>query len=296
MCRSRAPARLLAVALGVSFAACSTRSNVPLYVDPARPPLAVSVTTDPPPRADGTVPRNARIVVQLDSYPDPDWVGYGPITLRSGAVSFDADVRIALTKMQVVVTPRSLLAPAAQYSVVVSGLVSLDDRVQEADVVATVVAGLDEGAAWPAPPRPTWNGVVGPLLARCAPACHSPVGALGRMRTPSRMLQLVEADQATPADPWDPVLGVIDVPSVGLAGTTAALMRVQRGDPARSVLLRKLLGGSAAASSTADYPSLRVDGRRMPLSLLDEAAEGSPLPVDDIQAVEDWIAAGAPLD
>jgi hypothetical protein len=218
------------------------------------------------------------------------------VTLRSGAASFDAEVRLALVRRQVVVTPRSLLAPGAQYSVIVSGLVSLDDRVQQADVVGTVVAGLDEGAAWPPPPRPTWNGGVGALLSGCAPACHSPVGASGRMRTPSRMLQLAEADQATPADPWDPVFGVIDVPSVGLVGTPAALLRVQRGDAARSVLLRKLLGGSAQASSTADYPSLRVDGRRMPLSLLDEAAEGSPLPIDSIQAVEDWIAAGAPVD
>ncbi|HEY2746080.1 MAG TPA: hypothetical protein VGL86_15700, partial [Polyangia bacterium] len=175
------------VAAGLAFAsACTYVSNVSPYVTPAPTPLSVTVTTNPPVRDDGTVPRDARFVVQLDGYPDPDAVGYGPVTLRSGGIYFDIDVTIDFVGQAVLVTPRSELAPGAQYELVVSGLVTLDNRAQGADVVGMVRAGTDDGTVFPTVPVPTWNGDpatgaggVWQFLGTCAPACHSPVGASG---------------------------------------------------------------------------------------------------------------------
>jgi len=287
-----------ALTLGLLFAcsACTTEFNVDPYVQATAPPLAVTIGSEPDVRADGTVPRNVRFVVQLDSYPDPDSVGYGPLTLRSGGANFDIDVSIRFVARQIVVTPRSLLAPGVQYDLVASSLVSLDDRVQAEDVVGSVRVGTDDGTPFAAPPKPTWNGdpVTGggirAILGNCAPFCHSPVGQSGRTRTPTRLLDLK-------ADPRDPVLGLINVPSVGLRGTPVDLPRVAPFDPARSVLFRKLLGGNPQADSRdPPYPNMRVDGRRMPIPIDESEPFDMPLSDTDLQSVEDWIAAGAPID
>jgi hypothetical protein len=280
-----------AFALGLLFAsACTTASHVEPYVQPAQAALSVVVTTTPDVRADGTVPRNARFVVQLDDYPDPDSVGYGPLTLRSGGASFDIDVSIDFVGRAVIVQPRSPMAPGVQYDLVVSGLVALDDRVQAATVVGSVHVGLDDGDPFPAPVRRTWNADLRTMVGGCAIYCHSPIGASLRMRTPTRLLDLT-------GDPRDPVLGMIGVQSVGLRGTPAPLYRVAPFDPARSVLLRKLIGGNPAADSQdPPYPALRVDGRRMPLNLDDAESSGTPFTDDQLRIVQDWIAAGAPIE
>jgi hypothetical protein len=248
-------------------------------------------------RADGTVPRNARFLVQLDAYPDPDTVGYGPLVLRSGRLNFDLDISIDFVGQAIIVAPRSLLAPGTQYELVVSGLGSLDDRRQAADVVAPVRVGTDDGDPIPPPPRPTWAADVEPILGNCAPYCHSAVGLSGRTRPPTRLLDLTPASiDGTPDDPTDPVLGLIGVPSEGLRGQPVPLLRVTPGDPARSVLLRKLLGGDPLADTKdPPYPNMRVDGRRMPLLLDPAESAGDPLPDDELRTIQDWIAAGAPL-
>jgi len=278
--------------------ACTTPYNVDPYVQATPGPLAVAVATEPDVRADGTVPRNVRFVVQLDGYPDPDSVGYGPLTLRSGAANFDIDVSIRFVARQIVVTPRSPLAPGVQYDLVASSLVSLDDRIQAADVVGSVRIGTDDGTPFPAPPTPTWNGdpVTGggirAIIGGCAPACHSPFGAppAFHMRTPTRLLDLT-------GDPRDPVFGVINVQSVGLRGTRVPLSRVAPRDPARSVLLRKLLGGNPQADSRdPPTPNMRVDGRRMPIPLDESLPAGPFLSDTELQSIEDWIVAGAPVD
>jgi hypothetical protein len=284
----------LLVAVAVAASACTSSSNVDPYDTLALPSLMVAVTTDPPPRDDGTVPRNARIVVQLDDYPDPGVVRFGPITLNSGRATFDFGAEVDLVGRAVVVTPRSLLVPGGQYTVVVSGLVALDGRVQAADVAAPIQVGLDDGAPRPPRPAPTWNGDaeghggVREVLATCAPFCHSPVGASGRARTPTRLLDLT-------GDPRDPTYGLIGVASVGLRGTEQPLMRVAPRDPAGSVLLRKLIGGNPQANSMGPaYPNMRVDGQRMPIDLQTEQAT-APLGEESLRLVQDWIAAGAPI-
>ena len=273
----RSPAAVFA--LGLLFAsACTSASHVEPYVQPAQAALSVVVTTDPPARADGTVPRNARFVVQLDDYPDPDSVGYGPLTLRSGQANFDIDVSIDFVGRAVIVQPRSLMAPGVQYDLVVSGLVALDDRAQGDDVVGSVRVGTDDGDPFPTPTRRTWNGdLTDGRSAACAPFCHSPVGESGRMRTPTRLLDLT-------GDPRDPVFGIIDVQSVGLRGTPAPLYRVAPFDPARSVLLRKLHRRKPAGDSRdPPYPAMRVDGRRMPILLDDAEPSGAPLSDDELR-------------
>jgi hypothetical protein len=278
------------VGLALIASAC-TSSNVSPYVNPAPAPLSVAVTTDPPARDDGTVPRNARFVVQLDGYPDPDTVGFGPVVLRSGGVIFDIGVSVDLVKRAVVVTPHSVMAPGVQYTLIVSGLVTLDNRVQGADVIAPVQVGTDDGVPFPAPPAPTWNGRVRDILGGCAPYCHSQIGASMRPRTPTRDLDLT-------GDPRDTVFGLIGVQAVGLRGTPTPLMRVAPFDPARSVLLRKLIGGDPLADSidAGMYPNMRVDGRRMPIALDESLPALPPLSDDELGTVQDWIAAGAPVD
>jgi hypothetical protein len=300
----RAPAKIAAVLLLSAPLACTSPSNVQPYATPPAFPVAVSVTSLPPPRDDGTVPRNARFVVQLDGYPDPDAVAsFGPITLRSGRANFDLRTEVDLVGQSVRATPRSLLAPGIEYDVLVSGMVTLDDRVQTSDVVARFTVGLDEGDPIPAPRRPVWDcdepdppptpplcpPRVRPVLASCAPSCHTAKGASGRMRTPSRSLSLELAD------PTDPVFGLVNVLSVGLIGTAVPLKRVAPGDPARSVLLRKLLGGSPTADSLdPPYPNMRVDGRRMPIPLDESQPATETLSADDLDLIQDWIFAGAP--
>lgn len=281
---SGSPAPLALGLLLLASTGC-TSSHVDPYAQPALAPLGVSVGTVRPVRADGSVPRNERFLVQLDDYPDPDSVGYGPITLRSGRLSFDIDVSIDFVGRAIVVTPRSPLAPGIQYDLVVSGLTALDDRLQTADVVGSVRVGPDDGDPFPAPPARTWVADVQPFLGTCAPGCHSMVSATMRPWTPTRLLDLT-------GDPRDPVFGLINVQSVGLRGTPVPLARVTPGDPARSVLLRKLIGGSPAADSQdPPYPALRVDGRRMPINLDESPKE--PLPESQLRIVQDWIAEGA---
>lgn len=279
----------VAVAAGLLLAACTYNSS-PAFVQPAAPPLLLHATTDPAPRDDGTVPRNARLIVQLDAYPDPDSVRYGRLTLRSGRGNFDIRLDVDMVGQAVVVTPRSLLDPDTQYELVAVGLASLDGRAQTTTQSFAIHAGSDAGTPPTAPPPPTWwgDGGVRAAIGGCAPACHSTTGASGRTRTPTRSLDLT-------GDPADPSFGLIGVQSVGLRGTPAALLRVAPGDPARSVLLRKLIGGNPQANSTnPPYPNMRVDGQRMPISLDTEQAT-TPVSDDTLRLVQAWIAAGAPV-
>jgi hypothetical protein len=279
-----------AFALGLLFASACTTPHVEPYVQPAQAALSVVVGTARPARADGTVPRNERFVVQLDDYPDPDTVGYGPLTLRSGGANFDIDVSIDFVGRAVIVQPRSPMAPGVQYDLVVSGLVALDDRAQAATVVGSVHVGLDDGDPFVAPTRRTWNADLSTMIGGCAPICHSPVGSTMNPRTPTRLLNLM-------GDPRDPVFGMINVQSIGLRGTPAPLYRVAPFDPARSVLLRKLIGGNPAADSQdPPYPAMRVDGRRMPINPDASESSAPPLSDDQLHVVQDWIAAGAPIE
>ena len=78
------------------------------------------------------------------------------------------------------------------------------------------------------------------------------------------------------------------------------MLRVQPGDAANSMLMRKLLGGDPHADSDEPTANLAIPGRRMPL--YEAACSGQLLPPDpadyffttaQIQLVQDWIDEGA---
>lgn len=261
--------------------ACTTPSSSPAFQNSDPAPLAVTVTTDPP-AIGGLVARDATVVIALDDFPDPDTVSFGPVLLRSGRSNFDADLSVDLVGRAIRLRPRALFAAGTEYEVVVqAGVAALDGR----QVAATVVAPIEVGSqvvGKPSPPPVTWADVA-PILTGCAPYCHSRTGASGAAIPPARQLDLT-------GDPADPIFGLIDVPSVGLAGAGAPLLRVAPHDSARSVLLRKLLGGNAA-SKDPPYPEMGVDGRRMPLMLDDSAAP--PLDPSAIALIQEWIDDGA---
>jgi hypothetical protein len=276
--------RRAALVLALAISACSVPTSRTVYQTPPYAPLTASVSFDPPPVADG-VARDAVIRITLDAYPDPDTTVFGPVLLRSGKGNFDFDLSVDLLARAIVVRPRALLQANTTYEMVLtSDVASLDGR----RLQGTFSAAIDVGATVvgaPAPPAVGWAEVA-PILTTCAPYCHSPVGASGQKRTPTRGLDLT-------GDPGDPVRGLIGVPSVGLTGTVQPLLRVAAGDSSRSVLLRKLLGGSRA-SFDPPYPEMRVDGRRMPLPLDERAPALDPLDDASLSLIQRWIDGGAP--
>jgi hypothetical protein len=269
---------------------CTSRTSNPLFAGSSPAPLHAQLVTQPAAGSDGRIVRSAILRVVLDDYPDPDDAQFGPVELRSGAGTFDLEVRADLVGHALVVTPRSLLSPEGNYELVVqAGIRSLSGRTLARTFVATIAVSGDPGPARPTPPAPTWTSDIRGALATCAPFCHSPIGASGDARTPTRMLDLT-------GDPLDPVFGLVRVPAVGELDSPEPLLRVAPGDSAHSVLLRKLIGGNPAADShDPPYPNMGVDGRRMPIPLDESQPAGPFLSNDTLQLVEDWIDAGAPI-
>jgi hypothetical protein len=294
---------------------CSDITSLPKFEGPTPTPLEASLTTEPPAEADG-VPRDAVLRVTLDDYPDPDSVSFGPVLLRSGRGNFDADLRVDLVGRAIVITPRSPLEAMTTYEVVLDGTVrALSGRVLGRTVAFQISVG---SARVPAPPPRspiTWDEVqlelakweprdsdgtpecktpdvaeaADPLrqVGGCAPCCHSTLGPSGDTRVPTRLLDLSSAGRRD-----DPVYGLVDTPSVGLAGSPYQLVRVAPHDSARSLFLRKLIGGNPHAASTdPPYPFMRVDGRRMPITLRDTAAP--PLDEPALRLIQTWIDDGA---
>jgi hypothetical protein len=288
-------ALILGVALLPMGSGCTWNASQPLYDGPALAPLKVSITSDPAPAADGSVTRQAQIILTFDDYPDPESAFFGPVQVRSGAATFDVDVRVSLIDRAIVVTPRSPLIANTNYEVVAeAGIRSLSGRVLTTTVTQALHAGFDEGTAPAPPPALTWMKDIAADIATCSPNCHSPIGASGDTRTPTRLLDLT-------GDPTNGTYGLIGVAAVGEREFPVPLLRVAPGDSARSVLLRKLLGGDPHADSldtidgTPLYPAMGVDGRRMPIPLDESAPVGPPLSDDAIRRVQNWIDEGAPV-
>jgi hypothetical protein len=116
-------------------------------------------------------------------------------------------------------------------------------------------------------------------LEECAVYCHSRIDVNMQPQAPQRALDFF-------GDPADSTFGIISVASLSQAGTARPMLRVAPGDSARSVLLRKLLGGDAHEKSGDQYPVMGVDGRRMPL-------DAAPLDGDSILVIQHWIDGGA---
>lgn len=301
-------------ALCLIVAACSTPTNAPIYDDSDQPPLNLTFTTEPVAGPDG-VPIDATVIVQFDDFPDPDTVTFGPILLRSGRINFDAELKVDLAHQQVRINGRAPFQPNTTYEVVVDTTVaSFSQRTLSADAIWTFTTGTQRANLPPLPPV-TWSQIepflssaypgnacpqmTEPSLGGCAPYCHTTCGYSGSMRNPTRRLDL--------SDPNDPIYGLINVPSVDLAGTAAQIPRVAPGDSARSLLLRKLLGGGDKPTQyDAPYPLTRAGGRRMPIGNCETNDDGDcivaadptdyfvhPLRFDVIELVQRWIDDGA---
>jgi hypothetical protein len=283
-------AAALALLGAVATASC-TWDGQPLYAGSSPAPLNLQITTNPAPDGNGQITRSAIIVLQFDDFPDPDSAMFGPVQVRSGAATFDIDVRVSLVDRAIIVTPRSLLAPNGHYQVVVQpGIRALSGRTLTSTVSTTLAVSLDQGTPPAAPPLYTWKGDIAGDIGTCAPSCHSPIGASGDMRTPTRLLDLT-------GDPTDPTLGLVNVPAQGELNWPAPLLRVAPGDSAHSVLLRKLLGGNPLADSRdAAIPNSGVDGRRMPIQLDETKPTPPPLDETTTRRVQDWIDEGAVIN
>ncbi len=276
-------------------AACTYPTSEPAYSGPSPEPLTITVTTLPPAAADG-VPRDAQIRATLDDYPDPDRVFFGPVVLKSGKGNFDSDLRLDFVGKAILVQPRTLLTANTTYELVIGPTIaSLSGRTTGSQQTFRIDVGGTVAGPQPARARVAWNpspGVIGvkSLIQTCANYCHSDHGC--RLpRRPTRQLY-------TTGPPDDPVFGMINVPAVGMRGLPQPLLRVAPFDPARSELLRKLIGGNAVHDSRdPPYPDVRVDGRRMPLAepICDDP---EPPPFDDValRQIQDWIDGGALLD
>jgi hypothetical protein len=247
-------------------AACSTVSSNPQFNTAPSPPLDLTVSSVPAPAADGTLARDAQLILQLDDFPDPDVVAqYGPVALRSGKLNFDFTLRVDLAGQALIVTPSRPFEPGTTYELSVdASLAALDGRSLGTTVTVVIPAGATLAGAPALAPAPTWNDLRQPLADRCATAgCHS------------HDAHAYALDLSADASPEDPLLGLIRVASRGLTDAPQPLDRVAPGDSSRSVLLRKLLGST----------NLRVAGDRMPVD--------APLPPDLIAEVQAWIDRGA---
>jgi hypothetical protein len=96
---------------------------------------------------------------------------------------------------------------------------------------------------------------------------------------------------------------MVRVPAQGQISPDARLFRVAPSDAARSVLLRKLLGGEqhlAPTDSMYPYPNVGVVGRRMPIPTLDvdpvtmkPEPQLPPLSDRQLALIQRWIDEGA---
>ena len=243
-------------------------------------PLTMSVRAVPQPGGSG-VYRNSRFVLTFDDYPDPDTLPFGAVALTSGSALFDATVRVRLVDRAIEVRPRSLLWPNNLYLLSVSGIGSIGGRhVPDAGLGVRIGVGGELAELPSEPPPPQWADVR-PHLEGCAVAgCHTQRDG----KAPARNLVL-------DGDPRDSIYGLIGVPALSRRDTSARLARVAPGDAARSVLLRKLLGGDPSEAEAGErWPKMAIDGVRMP------PWPAPPLDEATLHLIEAWIDGGAPVE
>jgi hypothetical protein len=270
-------------------AGCTELGSTPRFEGPEPHTLEISVSTEPPPAADGVV-RDAVIRATFDDYLNPDTVFFGPVVLKSGRGNFDADLRLDFVGRAILIQPRALLLPQTTYELVIGPTVS---SLAGHTVGAQRTFRIDVGAtvAGPQPPKPrvTWEKDLTVVIGQCAPYCHTTRGCSSPLREPTRQINV--------ALPNDPVYGFVNVPALGQRGLLRPLLRVAPFDASRSQLMRKLVGGNVVRdTSDPPYPDVGVDGRRMPLP--ERVCNEDPryLTDEQIRLVQEWIDGGAPLN
>lgn len=277
--------RPAAVLLSLSLTACTQITGQPRWSEPSLGPVELRLGVVPRP-IDEKVARDATLYLTFDGYPDPDTIRFGTVLVRSGTSNFDARLGIDFVGRALTVQASNLFVAQNAYEVVLAPEIALLDG-RTLGRTATFQFDVGDGRRAAPPPPPIAWAEVRALLAGCT-GCHGPADEDGRPRPPARGLDLA-------GDPRDGARGLINVPAYGLRGALRPLLRVAPGDPARSVLLRKLIGGDRhAATADPPYPDMRVDGRRMPLE--PDGSAGEPFDEAALRTVERWIAEGASVD
>jgi hypothetical protein len=308
--------RAVAGLLTVASIACTVTPSGSQYEQASAAPLAARVEPDLPALVDG-IPRNANLRVILDDYPDPDTAIFGSVLLRSGRGNFDATLSVDLVGRAIVIHPRALLAPSTTYEVSLSpGVRALDGRtIGDGGWVTQIAISANAAPPVPVHDRVVWATAdptetcdletadspikqVACILRPCAPTCHSFDDGTATGRLPARRLNLVTDDPAA-----DPIYGLVRVRAEGQLSPDAQLLRVAPNDSARSVLLRKLLGGEqhlATIDGQYPYPEVGVVGRRMPIPAQDldpvthePTPQLPPLSDRQLAIIQRWIDEGA---
>lgn len=243
--------RLRALLLPLLLPGCTYPTDEAVAPGPA---AAFTVVSTSPGNGAAAIPLGAGLALVFSDFPDPTTLNpFGAVTIRSNQQSRDYKATVDLVARAVTVTPTAPLQPHVQYAVIASrSLASLAGVPLAAPFVTRFTTGDTPGGA-PLPPTPrTLAADVQPILdARCLAGCHD-----AATRAQGLILDAAHAASA-------------------LAATSprAELPHVKPFDPARSYLLRKLLG-------TPD-----IQGDRMP--------PGAPLTDEELRTVSDWIAGGA---
>ena len=254
------------IAIALAGGGCGSRSDGQAMNDLG--PCGFAIVASVPAEGAADVPIDSTLEVFFNTFPDPDSVAEAnaiTLALGSNTMNVDFTASVDLVDRAIRMRPGRALEGGADYVVGISGGVSALCGGHLADPPATIRfttraaltdGGVSDGEPVRDGPRPTFAAEVGPALdASCTfSGCHDPVVRSGGL---------------------DLTAGAGFTNLVGVAATGSPLLRrVAPGSPARSYLLRKLVG-------TPD-----IHGGSMPL--------GGVYDAKFARLISDWIAAGAP--
>lgn len=206
-------------------------------------------------------------------FPDPASFVPPAVALRQGAGTVEVTVVADLVDRKVVLRPTGELAPQTEYVAEINSRVaSLAGLPLGRIHQVRFTTGSTPGGG-PAPPPPRSMADVQQIFDGYV-ACADPASGCGCARASchgpqSPAVALILAGELSHYN-------LVNVTTTEATGTSDQdkMVRVKPGDPARSYLLRKLLG----------TPDIR--GSRMPVD--------GKLDQDQLRRVRDWIAQGAP--
>lgn len=220
---------------------------------------AITVVATEPELYELDVARDAQVSFWFSAPLDPASIGRSAVALTSNEVRQGGEIRYDPVERRLTFTPRGLFRRDLAYDAELASTLRGLRRGEPAEpTTVTFVTGLGE-AGREAPEAATFARDVGPVFRRsCASSsCHGP---------PSNAASLDLSDAGAAA------ASLLGVRSFGWVGWA----RVDPGSAAWSYLVYKLLGEET------------VRGEAMP--------PGSPLPIEEIEAVASWIDAGAKVD
>jgi hypothetical protein len=220
---------------------------------------AIGVTATEPELYELGVARDAQVSFWLSAPLDPASLGDMPVDLTSNEVRQGGHVRYDPIERRLTFTPRGPFRRDLAYDAVLAETLRGLRRGEPVEpITLTFVTGLDE-AGREDPVAATFDDDVLPIFERsCASSsCHGP---------PTNASSLDLSDSGASLS------SLLGVRSYGWVGW----VRVDPGSTAWSYLIYKLIGEES------------IRGEAMP--------PGSPLPIEEIEAIASWIDGGAKVD